>query len=380
MYGAAVAYSGLVEKQIFEMPGPFRTAGGGVVERVRVGFEVLGELDAARSNAILIPHPNVASSHVAGRYGPQDALPGYWDAIVGPGCPLDTDRYCLIGVDALCNPKAADGVTVTTGPSSIDPATGRPYGMRFPTICVRDLVEVQRAVLAHLGVTQLHAVIGASFGGMQTYEWAVAYPTSVARIVPVISTPWVGAYVLAKLRELRAAIALDPNWNGGDYYGGAQPVEGLTMALRLLYVAAVLTPEGAEASYARRWADPQRDPADSFDNEYAVCAWLDALARDRAQVVDANNFLYTQRANELFAVGGASTLKDGMRSITAKALVIAARGDEILPPSFARAAYDALVEQGNDATFFEIAGSMGHLDGVLSIAQAGEAIAAFLAR
>jgi homoserine O-acetyltransferase/O-succinyltransferase len=362
---------GFVEKRTFEFDGIFTTAAGATIPGVRAGYETAGTLNAEKSNAILIPHPNLASSHFAGRYRADDALPGYWDALVGSGRPLDTDRYFLVSVDALCNPNAYDGVTVTTGPSSIDPAKGRPYGLAFPAIGVRDLVNLQRALLAHLGIEKLHAVVGASFGGMQTFEWAIAYPKMVDRIVPVVSTPWVGAYALAKLRELRAAVMLDPNWNGGDYYGGAPPRDGIAMALRLLFGCA-LTPDGAEAAYGRRWADPARDPAASPENGFAVTAWLDALAAARAPFIDANNFLYTQRANELFAID--------VERVKARSLLVAAKGDEILPSSYTRKAYESLLAGGTEASYVEISGQMGHYDGIYSIAQAGDAIAGFLAR
>src|SRR5215208_12138 len=223
----------IVAKKVFELPS-FTTLGGATIERVRVGWESYGELNAAKDNAILVTHFFSGNSHAAGRYRPDDELPGYWDAIIGPGKPLDTDRYFVVSSDTLVNLNAKDPDTVTTGPASIDPDTGRPYAMRFPVVTVRDFVEVQRALLDSLGVRSLHAVAGPSMGALQALEWASAYPGIVRRVVAVIGGAEEDAFLIGWLNLWAAPIRLDPNWNEGDYYGRAEPIRGLTEALKVV--------------------------------------------------------------------------------------------------------------------------------------------------
>ena len=373
-----MTYDGLTRKQVFELPGPLATVGGPTLPRVRVGYETLGELNAAGDNAILIPHPFSGTSHFAGRYQAADPLPGYWDAIVGPGRPLDTDRYFLIGVDSLANVQALDGITVTTGPASLDPATGNPYGMRFPQVQIQDSVRVQKALLDALGVQRLHAVVGASMGSMQAYEWAARYPAFVARLIAVVPCAQVDAYTLARLQDLKAAIMLDPHWEGGDYYGKVRPLQGLALALRMMSWLS-LAPPACEA-YGRRWADPAVDPALDPAGTFAIDTYLAGLATASAQKADANSMLYTARANELFSVGGAPSLAEGLETIRAKVLLIPSSNDQLLMPDGTRKVRDLLIKQGRDVNYFELTGPFGHLDGAVGITQAAPVLAEFLGR
>lgn len=372
------SYEGLVEKRVFTLPGPYRTVGGATIPQVQVGYETIGRLNAAGDNAILIPHYFSGTSHFAGRYQPSDPLPGWWDALVGPGRPLDTDRFFLVGVDTLANVCALDGITVTTGPASLDLATGRPYGMRFPQVQIRDSVNVQKALLDSLGVTRLHAVAGPSMGSMQAYEWAASFPDQVDRLIAVVPCASVDAYTLARTRDLIAAIKLDPNWAGGDYYGRKRPLDGLELALRIMTWLS-LAPPGC-APYGRSWADPAKDPALDMGNGYAINAYLEAQAAASAQVADANSMIYTARANELFSVGGKPTLEEGLKTITAKVLLIPSMNDKLLLPEATRKVRDLLRAQGNDVDYFELTGPFGHLDGALGITQASPFIGEFLNR
>ncbi|RAU20592.1 homoserine acetyltransferase [Paramagnetospirillum kuznetsovii] len=374
----ASAYEGLITKQSFEMDGPYTTVGGETIAKVRVGFETIGNLNAAGDNAILVPHFFSGSSHFAGRYKDDDKARGYWDAIVGSGKALDTDKYFLIGVDSLANLNTKDGITVTTGPASIDPATAKPYGMRFPQVQIRDFVNVQKALLDKLGVRKLHAVIGASMGAMQAYEWAAAYPGMVDRIIAVIPGATQDAYGIERLRHWRQVITLDPKWNGGDYYGGPEPMDGLTMALRLITLDA-LAPEWGE-SQGRKWAEADKDPAKAMGNAYAVQGWFDKAAGARAALSDANHLIYLARACELFQVGGKSSLEEGLRAIRAKTLLLPSRNDQLLYAEATRKVRDLLAAQGTPVAYQELDGPMGHLNGVGGIAQANDRIARFLAQ
>jgi homoserine O-acetyltransferase/O-succinyltransferase len=166
----ADAYEGLVEKKTFTLPSYTTVVGNTTLKDVKIGWESYGTLNADKSNAILITHYFSGTSHAAGRYKADDPAPGYWDAIIGPGKPLDTDKYFILASDTLVNLNAKDPNVVTTGPASIEPGTNRPYGPRFPIVTIRDFVNVQKALVESLGITRLAAVAGASMGALQAYE------------------------------------------------------------------------------------------------------------------------------------------------------------------------------------------------------------------
>jgi homoserine O-acetyltransferase/O-succinyltransferase len=285
----------IVEKRTFELPS-YTTTGGATIRRVRVGWESYGTLNEAKDNAILVTHFFSANSHAAGRYHADDPEPGYWDAIIGPGKPLDTDRYFVLSSDTLVNLNAKDPNTVTTGPASIDPGTGRPYGMSFPVVTIRDFVNVQKALLDSLGIRALHAVVGASMGSLQALEWASAYPDWVRRVVVAIGGAEENAFLIGWLNLWAAPIRLDPDWNGGDYHGRAEPVRGLTEALKLVTLQASQW-AWTDRTFGRAWAEEGKDPGAAMGHRFAVEAWLDRTAAARARLCDANHFLYLVKAN-----------------------------------------------------------------------------------
>src|SRR5690349_1640449 len=219
---------GIVEKKVFSMPS-YTTALGQTIKDVKVGWESYGTLNAAGDNAIMVPHFFSGNSHAAGKYKEADTAPGYWDAIIGPGKAIDTSKFFVVSVDTLVNINTKDPNTTTTGPASINPDTGKPYGMSFPIVTFRDFVNVQKAVLDSLGVKKLHAVVGASGGAFQALEWAAAYPDHVQRVVPVIGIGEADGWTIGRVHLWADAIMSDPNWNGGDYYGKAEPLAGLAL-------------------------------------------------------------------------------------------------------------------------------------------------------
>jgi len=374
----AVAYDGPVEKKVFTLP-TYTTVGGQTIKQVRVGYETYGTLAPTRDNVILITHFFSGTSHAAGRYRPTDPAPGYWDAIIGAGKPVDTDRFFVVSSDTLVNLNVKDPNTVTTGPASINPDTGRPYGMRFPIVTIRDFVNVQKALLDALGVRRLRAVMGASMGALQAFEWAAAYPEMVERIVPVIGAAEVDAYTIGWLHLWGAPIRLDPRWNGGDYYGRDEPVDGLTLALKLVTLHARHW-VWADRTYGRRWAKPDRDPGKAWEHQFAIEAGLESLAAARARVADANSFLYLVRANQLFVTGHRSTLEEGLKRVKAPVLLLPASSDLLLVPEHSRRVRALLAAQGTPVEYIEIEGDGGHLDGILAIAKVGDAIRRFLGR
>lgn len=350
---------------------------GPVEKNVTVGYETYGTLNTARDNVILIAHFFSGNSHAAGKYAASDAAPGYWDVIIGAGKPIDTDRFFVISSDTLVNLNTKDGKTVTTGPASVNPDTGKPYGMSFPIVTIRDFVNVQKALLDSLGIKKLHAVTGASMGALQAFEWAAAYPDMVPRLIPVIGAAELNAFGIEWANVWAAPIRLDPRWNNGDYYGKEEPVEGLALALKIITIHARHY-GWATRTFGRKWAAPDRDPAKSWSNVFAIEDTLDKVAAARARLSDANSLLYLVKANQLFVTGHKGTLEDGLKDVKARVLLLPAQSDVLLFPDFSKQAMEILRKQGRDVRYEEIPGDGGHLDGVLAVAKVGETIRKFL--
>ncbi|MBK3797954.1 E22 family MetX-like putative esterase [Azospirillum argentinense] len=376
----ALAFEGLVEKKVFEMPS-YTTVGGGTIKNVRIGWESYGKLNDARDNVILVTHFFSGNSHAAGKYKMEDPAPGYWDSIIGPGKPLDTDKYFIVSSDTLVNLSPKDPTVTTTGPASVNPDTGKPYGMSFPVVTIRDFVNVQKALLDSLNVKSLHAVMGGSMGSLQALEWGAAHPEMVKRVVAVIGGAEADPFLIGWLNLWAAPIRVDPNWQGGDYYGKAEPKAGLTEALKLVTLHARHW-KWADATFGRGWAEDGKDPAASMNNQYAIEAWLDKAAAARAAVSDANHFLYLIKANQTFLVGGGGSLDEGLAKIKAPVLLIPSADDLVFPPERAmRPLKERLEKQGVAVTYTDaITTSLGHLDGIANIAKAGDAISAFMAK
>lgn len=375
----AFAYDGIVGKKVFEMPS-YTTTGGGIIKNVRIGWESYGTLNAAKDNAILVTHFFSGTSHAAGKYKAEDKAAGYWDAIIGPGKPLDTDKYFVVSSDTLVNLGAKDPNVVTTGPASINPDTGKPYGLSFPVVTIRDFVEVQKALLDSLGITTLHAVVGPSMGSLQAFEWAASHPEMVKRVVPVIGGAESNAFLIGWLNAWAAPIKLDPNWNNGDYYGKAEPVKGLAEALKLVTLQANYW-QWFDGKFGRKLAEEGKDPRASMANQYEVEAFLDKAAAARAAISDANHFLYLVKANQIFVAGNGGSLEEGLAKIKAPVLMIASATDIVFFPDQNMRALKTKLSEGGKVEYTEvITGPMGHLDGIANIAKAGDAIARFLAQ
>lgn len=372
--GGALAYDGPVEKKTFAMKEPLKTLGGKEIKDVRVGWESYGKLNDAKSNVILVTHFFSGNSHAAGKYKPEDAAPGYWDPVIGAGKAIDTDKYFVISSDTLVNLNKS---AITTGPASIDPATGKPYGMSFPVVTIRDFVNVQKALLESLGVTKLHAVVGGSMGALQAIEWATAYPEMVERIVPVIGDAEASGWLIEWLNVWAAPIMIDPNWNNGDYYGKAEPVKGLAEALKVVSLHAQGV-EWANKTFGRKWAEADKNPLDAMGNKYLIEAAIDKGAAARATASDANAFLYLVKANQLFLAGHGGSLEEGLKKIKAKTLLLPGQGDWVFPPANSQRLRDLLKAEGKDVDYAEIDGPNGHLNGVLHLAKQGDKLKAFL--
>ena len=369
----AAAYDGSVKKEVFTMPA-YTTVNGKTIKNVRVGYESYGTLNAAKDNVILICHYFTGTSHAAGKYKPEDAAPGYWDAIIGAGKAIDTDKYFVISSDTLLNVNTKDPNVTTTGPSTINPDTGKAYGLTFPVVSFRDFVNVQKALLDSLGIKKLVAVAGPSGGGIQATEWAAAYPDMVERVIAAIAPGLeIDGYGVGVLNLWATPITMDPKWNSGDYYGREEPTEGVAQALKLLALT-LASDGGTEKRFGRKWAAPDKDPGTALGNLYAIEDGLYKAGAARAKTLDANHFLYLVKTNQLFSVAA-----DAKR-MKAKFLFVPAKSDPLFPPWMARRATETLRAQGNVAEVFEIDGDGGHYDGLFQISQASAAIRDFLSR
>ncbi len=375
--GTLQAQDLLTEKKVFELQS-FTTQSGRTLKNVKVGWESYGTLNADRSNAILICHFFSGNSHAAGKYAAADAAPGYWDAIIGPGKAIDTNTYFVLSSDTLVNLNAGDGKTVTTGPASINPDTGKPYGMDFPIVTIRDFIEVQKVLVESLGIRKMAMVSGASMGALQTFEWAATYPDMVGKAMPVIGAAESDANLIAWLDVWAAPIRLDPNWNGGDYYGKTPPNAGLAQALKIVTLHANHW-DWANGVFGRKIAKEGEDPGKAMANRFQIEAVLQTAGEGRAKLSDANHFLYLVKANQLFTVGG-GTLADGLAKVKAPVLLITQPRDLVFHADGVSQTADLLKKAGGNVEQVFLKGTRGHLDGVLSMKQAEAPIKAFLAK
>ncbi|WP_105253311.1 E22 family MetX-like putative esterase [Pseudoalteromonas sp. T1lg75] len=366
----------LVEKQRFAFAN-YTTESGVTLPEVQVGWESYGTLNEAKDNVILITHFFSGTSHAAGKYSPDDALPGYWDAIIGPGKAIDTNKFFVISSDTLVNANWHDKNVITTGPASINPKTGKPYGLDFPVVTIGDFVEVQKRLLDSLGIEKLHAVIGASMGSFQALEWSVRYPDKVERLVHVIGAAKMDAWTVPALEKWALPIRLDANWNNGNYYEGERPLAGVT-ATMLNITQDAMHPESYKASFPNFKVQDEGAKKD-IRTLPAINQTLHERALVRAQTQDANHILYLVRASQLYSAGMQEDLNAAAKKIQAKVLLMPASNDLLLRPGPVRAFAKLLKEQEKDVKIEEVEGIWGHLDGIFSIQTKAPVIAEFLA-
>lgn len=373
---SAAVQADYVEKQVFTTTD-FEFFNGERIAEVQVGWQSYGELNDAKDNAILITHFFSGNSHVAGRYEEGGAL-GYWDAIVGPGKAIDTNRYFVISVDTLVNQEPFNPMVTTTGPATINPETGEPYALDFPVTTIRDFVNVQKALLDELGIERLHAVVGASMGSLQAIDWAAAYPERVERMVSVIGMAQADPWTVLNLQQWAEPILTDPNWQQGNYYAGDKPVDGVRQTLMQISLQA-MHPNAINATFSNHQTLNEAALHD-INEVHGAVSWLRQRATERAQYADANHLLYLVRANQLFVAGMQADLETGLEAIQARSLFMPASNDLLLRPALARKAHETLLAQGKDSQYIEIDGNWGHLDGILSIEAKAEALREFIDR
>lgn len=373
--GADKAEPLLVEKQHFSTEN-FTTVSGTTLPQVDIGWESYGELNKAKNNVILITHYFSGTSHAAGKYSADDAVAGYWDALIGPGKAIDTNKYFVISSDTLVNANWHDPHVITTGPASINPATGKPYGLDFPVVTITDFVNVQKRLLESLGITKLHAVMGASMGSFQALEWATRYPDQVERLIHVIGAATMDAWTVAALEKWALPIRLDKNWQQGNYYDKERPLDGLA-ATMLNITQDAMHPIIYNASF------PDFNVLDEGAlKDIRTLPKLNQVlaqrAMARAKTQDANHVLYLVRASQLFTAGMEGNLSAALKKISAKTLLLPATNDLLLRPENMRTVYESMKSLGKEVQLSEIEGGWGHLDGIFSISPKAQLISEFL--
>ncbi len=344
---------------------------GGRLEHVAVAYEEYGRRSAAGDDTVLVCHALTGSAHAAG-VGERDGAPGWWDALIGPGKAIDTDRLHVVCSNVL------GGCYGTTGPTSLDPATGRPYGTRFPRYTVRDMVAVQKRLLDRLGVTSLRAVVGGSMGGMQVLEWAASHPDMVRGIVPIGIGAQHSPWAIGLNEVARRAITTDPAWQGGAYRLDSQPAAGLGLA-RAIAMLTYRAPASVERKFGRARCDDPGDPAEGLGSAvapYQVASYLAYQGEKLVRRFDANTYIYLTLAMDDFDVGaGRGGAEAALSRLTMPALVIGIDSDVLYPESEVRALAAALP----NASYARIASPHGHDAFLIEFAQVARHLKAFLA-
>ena len=338
---------------------------------IDVAYETYGTLNEAQDNAVLICHALSGNAHVAGLNSPEDKKPGWWDIMVGPGKGIDTNRYFVICSNFL------GGCSGTTGPSSVNPATGKPYGLDFPIITVADMVKVQKLLLEKLGIKKLLAVIGGSIGGMQVLQWAIAYPDFVRAAIPIATTTHLGAQSIAFDAVGRNAILADPNFSGGQYANGKGPAGGLAIA-RMIGHITYLSEQGMREKFGRELRHSDRYSYD-LNSEFAVETYLDYQGQSFVERFDANSYLYITKAADYFdLVREHGSLKQSFAGTRCRFLVISFASDWLFTPAQSRAIVDALVANHKDVSFCDVTSPYGHDAFLLEPETLGTLLSGFL--
>jgi homoserine O-acetyltransferase len=335
---------------LFEQERPLELESGATIAPVEVAYETYGTLDDDAGNAVFVCHALSGDAHAAGHHGDPSSR-GWWDTIIGPGRPLDTDRFFVI-----C-PNLLGGCAGTTGPSSTDPRTGRAYGLRFPLFSVRDLVAVHRALLARLGIARLHAIVGGSLGGMQALQWALDYPEEVERAVLVCVSARLNAQNIALTAVARAAIMSDPDFQGGDYLDGPRrPANGLAIARKLGHIT-YLSVESMRRKFDRARRGGADEPM-TLASDFEVEHYLDHQGEIFVERFDALSYIYLTRAMDYFDPFAQAA--PDLARVGTRFLAISFDSDWRFGSEHSRFIRDALLAGGVDVQHVELSSPWGH--------------------
>jgi homoserine O-acetyltransferase len=384
---------GFVETKIIKLelpPSGFRLEKGGILPEIHVAYETYGELSPSKDNVIFICHALSGDAHAAGYHKGSGisareifedwkassteqykATKGWWDAMIGPGRGIDTTYYYVVCANVL------GGCKGTTGPNSINPKTGRPYGSAFPKITIGDMVEVHRLLLKQLGIERIACVLGGSFGGMQALEWAIRYPEMVERCICIASGVNLSPQALAFDIVAKHAITSDPDWQNGDYYGtGKKPDIGLSLARKLGHIT-YLSPEMMRIKFGREKVECSS--AEGEETMFQVESYLNHQGKKFVERFDANSYLHITRAiDEYDLVEKFGSLEKAFQTLSSKVLVVALSADWLFPPEQSMELANGLLRAGKHVSYCELYAPHGHDAFLVDIEKLAEVIRAFL--
>jgi homoserine O-acetyltransferase len=342
---------------------------GATLSDVEVAYETYGELNGKASNAILVLHAFSGDAHAAGIN--HEGKPGWWDNMIGRGKAFDTDRYFVICANIL------GGCRGTTGPSSINPATGCPYAMSFPVITIGDIVRLQKMLIDSLGIRRLLAVSGGSMGGMQALQWAVAYPDQVVAAIPIASTVRHSAQQIAFNEVGRQAIMADPDWNEGNYYGKQPPARGLAVA-RMVGHITYMSDDSMREKFGRRLRD-RATFGFGFDVDFEVESYLRYRGSQFVNRFDANSYLYITKAMDYFDLtAGNGSIAAALDPARARFLVISFSSDWLYPSYQSQDMVRALRSRNRDVAYVELQSNYGHDSFLVDVAEQSAMVSGFL--
>ena len=362
---------GKVSPQDFTFNEGLKLQCGQLLAPITLRYETYGTLSPNADNAILIEHALSGDAHVAGYYSESDEKPGWWDTMVGPGKTFDTNKYFIVCSNVI------GGCSGSTGPGSINPATGTRYGMDFPFVTIADMVHAQKKLMDHLGIRKWLCVAGGSMGGMQVLRWALLYPDGMESIIPIATTSRISAQSIAFNWVGREAIMSDPEWNGGHYTD--QPDRGLAIARMLAHIT-YLSEESMRRKFGRK-LQSATDYSFDFDKDFSVESYLEHQGMRFVDRFDANAYLYITRAIDYFDVADKSNgdLAKGLAPIQCKTLVVSFSSDWLFPPEQSREMVRGMLKNGLDVTYCNIKSSYGHDAFLLEDDTLGRLISNFLA-
>jgi homoserine O-acetyltransferase len=386
---------GLVEPRDWICTSPFTFDNGLSIPGFTLRYETYGRLNAARDNAILICHALSGDHHCAGIHSLSDKKPGWWNNLIGPNKAVDTNKFFVL----CCN--VIGGCQGSTGPSSVDPRTGRPYGVTFPAVTIRDMVRTQKLWLDSLGIQSLYAVIGGSMGGMQVLQWSLEYPSFVKRALAMATTAREGAQAIAFNEVGRQAILQDPEWNHGIYPKNGGPRVGLAIARMMAHItylsdASMDRKFGRKAVSASRKAAAPQTPAEdaselsmegvdpvtpvaTFDVRFEVESYLRYQGQSFINRFDANSYLYITRALDQFDLAAThGSLEAAFAPVEAATLVVGFTSDWLFPPDQNRDIALALLRAGKRVSYAELSTDLGHDSFLLESPQLYDLVRGFL--
>ncbi len=362
---------GNVETKYFHFADPpniLQLELGEKIGPVTLAYETYGILNKEKTNAVLIPHALSGDAHVAGTHADEKS-PGWWDTMVGPGKGIDTNKYFVICSNVL------GGCKGSTGPSSPNPQTGKPYGLEFPLVTIGDMVNSQKHLVDFLGIEKLLSVVGGSMGGMQVLQWMIAYPDRIRSAIPIATALKHTPQQIAFNAVGRQAVMADPNWRNGNYYGSAMPAKGLAVA-RMIGHITYMSDSSMKEKFGRR-TRPEKGGS-KFSDEFEVEGYLHYRGDNFVKRFDANSYLYITKAIDYFNILNGHNLENVFRGLKAKVLVLAFKSDWLYPSQQSQEIAKACKLAGVDASYCEVNSTYGHDSFLLETEEQSGLISNFL--